>query len=90
MSVLSVVRANPKEPAWQPYLKPSREWITATTVPERERTMCGEFVCAHEVKFHLRVPRSSDVAIAAACLTDMFQRRVQRTMVRLNFDSSGG
>ena len=39
MSVLSVVRANPKEPAWQPCLKPSREWITATTVPERERTM---------------------------------------------------
>ena len=31
MSVLSVVRANPKEPAWQPCLKPSREWITATT-----------------------------------------------------------
>ena len=34
--LLSVVRANPKEPALQPCLKPSREWIT---VPERERTM---------------------------------------------------
>ena len=50
MSVLSVVRANPKEPALQPCLKPSREWITATTMPERERTMSRVALVVEEVQ----------------------------------------
>ena len=46
LSVMSVLSTSgegnqilTKEPALQPCLKPSREWNTATTMPERERTM---------------------------------------------------